>query len=85
MDRVLVIDATEEQQILRACERDHTDRKNILRIMRTQATRARRLAEADDIIHNDSDLASLQRQIYKLNAAYNKVVETRQGPRSPGN
>ena len=85
VDRVLVIDATEEQQILRACERDHTDRKNILRIMRTQATRARRLAEADDIIHNDSDLASLQRQIYKLNAAYNKVVETRQGPRSPGN
>ena len=84
VDRVLVIDAPEEQQILRACKRDLVDRKDILRIMQTQTTRARRLAEADDIIHNDGDMTSLHRQIIKLHATYNKMAEDKQGPHSSG-
>lgn len=78
VDRVLVVDAPEEQQILRACKRDHTDRNNIMKIMQIQTTRARRLAEADDIIHNDGDMASLQRQVITLNAAYNKMAADKQ-------
>ena len=84
VDRVLVIDAPEEKQILRACKRDLVDRKDILRIMQTQTTRARRLAEADDIIHNDGDMTSLHRQIIKLHATYNKMAEDKQGPHSSG-
>ena len=85
VDRVLVIDAPEEQQILRACKRDHTDRINIMRIMQAQTTRANRLAEADDIIHNDGDMASLQRQVIVLHSAYNKMASGRSGLDTPGN
>lgn len=84
VDRVLVIDTPEEQQFLRACERDNTDRKNILKIMQTQTTRARRLAEADDIIHNDSDLGSLKMQVITLHETYNKISRDRKSPHSSG-
>ena len=85
VDRVLVIDAPEEQQIVRACKRDHTDRINILRIMQTQATRAMRLADADDIIHNDGDMISLRKQVLILHAAYNKMALDKQGQDTPDN
>lgn len=85
VDRVLVIDAAEEQQILRACKRDHTHRKNIMGIMQTQTTRARRLAEADDIIHNDGDMASLRGQIIILHAAYNKMAADKHSLNAPVN
>jgi len=84
VDRVLVIDAPEEQQILRACKRDHTDRINIMRIMQTQTTRAKRLAEADDIIHNDGDITSLQRQVTMLHNAYKKRAADKQNTDMPG-
>jgi len=85
VDRVLVIDTTEEQQILRACKRDYTDRKDIMRIMQAQATRARRLAEADDIIHNDDDMVSLHRQVIMLHAGYNKLASNKYRPDTSGN
>jgi len=74
VDRVLVIDATEEQQIFRACKRDHTEINNIKSVIQAQTTRARRLVAADDIIHNDGDMASLQRQVIKLHASYNNMA-----------
>jgi len=85
VDRVLVIDTPEEQQILRACERDQTDKKDILRIMQTQTTRAMRLAEADDIIHNDGDMSSLQMQVIMLDTAYNKMASEKNRRDIPGN
>ena len=85
VDRVLVIDTTEENQIVRASQRDHTDIKNIMLIMQTQATRAHRLADADDIIHNDGDLISLRRQIGILHAAYNKMASDKQDLVTPVN
>ena len=74
VDRILVIDAPEEQQILRAVNRDHADREDIIRIMQAQTTRANRLDAADDIIHNDGDLVSLQRQVDVLIEYYNKIA-----------
>jgi len=74
VDRILVIDISEKLQISRAVNRDHTDRENIIRIMRTQCTRANRLAVADDIIHNDGDLVLLQKQVYTLNEYYIKIA-----------
>src|SRR3990172_3284989 len=85
VDRVLVIDATEEQQILRACKRDQADRENIMRIMQAQTTRANRLAEANDIIHNDGNMASLRRQVINLHAAYNKMAADKHGLNTPVN
>jgi dephospho-CoA kinase len=73
VDRVLVIDLTEEQQILRASLRDQTGSEEITKIMRTQASRTDRLAVADDIIHNDDDLTSLSNQVYLWHEYYNKM------------
>ena len=84
VDRVLVIDAPEEQQILRTVIREHTDRDNIIRIMRTQTTRANRLAAADDIIHNDGDLMSLQKQVFILHEYYNKIASESSALTRPG-
>lgn len=85
VDRVLVIDVTEQQQIVRACKRDNTDSDNIISVMLTQTTRAIRLAAADDIIHNDSDLNSLQKQVLNLHEYYNKISHGDSGLSGPGN
>jgi dephospho-CoA kinase len=70
VDRILVIDATEEQQILRASKRDNINYKIIINIIRAQASRRDRLSIAHDIIYNDGDIESLRCQIHKLNEKY---------------
>lgn len=74
VDRTLVIDAPEDQQIERAGNRDNTNRANIINIMRAQTTRANRLAVAEDIIHNDRGMDYLQKQVNKLHEYYNKIA-----------
>jgi len=72
IDRVLVIDSPEEQQIIRAQQRDQLSREQVLTIMKTQVSRQKRLAAADDIIYNDRDLDFLRQQVVKLHEAYIK-------------
>lgn len=74
VDRILVIDCPVELQIKRALKRDHDTEEGIRRIMEIQVSRDDRLAAADDVIHNDSDLASLRQQVYSLNIYYNQLV-----------
>ena len=71
VDRILVIDTTEEQQILRASCRDKIDNKTVEKIRRKQVSRDKRLSFAHDIIYNEGDIESLRNQIYKLNDKYN--------------
>jgi dephospho-CoA kinase len=47
-------------------ERSHLDRQVVIRIMAHQASRAERLAIADSVIHNDGDLATLEREVNLL-------------------
>ena len=70
VDRILVVDVPENIQLSRACARDATNENAIRKIMATQATRAQRLAGADDIIHNDLDLDHLRRQVTLLHDKY---------------
>lgn len=70
VDRILVIDAPEEEQIKRVAARDKLSHNAILRIMHTQADRETRLASADDIIVNNSDLETLTSQILSLHRRY---------------
>ena len=51
-------------------QRNGLSEEEIRRIMQTQASRAERLAIADDVIRNDGDLASLTQQIEKLHQRY---------------
>lgn len=73
IDRVLVIDAPEELQLARACERDHSNLEQIKQIMAAQNSREERLSYADDVILNDSDLEHLQNEVAALHAAYLKM------------
>lgn len=70
VDRVLVVDCDEQQQIMRATERDHGHPESIRNIMAHQANRQQRLAAADDILHNDGSQESLLVQVQRLHHTY---------------
>ncbi len=74
VDRILVVDCPEELQIARASSRDGRRPSDIRQIMDAQVTRQQRLAVADDVIHNDSDLDSIHRQVEKLHLYYTQLV-----------
>jgi dephospho-CoA kinase len=69
-DRILVIDSPPEAQLQRAQKRDGLNELDIRQIMATQADRNTRLAMADDILRNDGDVHTLQRQIDALHHRY---------------
>ncbi len=69
-DRVLVVDCEPARQLLRLMQRDGIDAAAAQRILDAQATRAQRLAIADDVIVNDGQVAHLASQVEKLHRAY---------------
>lgn len=78
-DRVLLVDAPEEMQLLRLMARDASSREQAQRILAAQATREQRLAVADDVIVNTGTLQDLQRQVQELHRDYSALA---QGERS---
>jgi dephospho-CoA kinase len=70
VDRVLVVDCPEDVQVTRVTARSGLDASQVRAIMATQATRAARLAAADDIINNEGELAALAPQIARLHDLY---------------
>jgi dephospho-CoA kinase len=70
VNRVLVIDCLESLQVARVMARNGLPEEQVKAIMATQATRAMRLAAADDVIDNNGDLAALAPQIAQLHDLY---------------
>jgi dephospho-CoA kinase len=70
LDRVLVVDCGEELQIRRLQARDGSTLEQARKILAAQATRAARLAVADDVIVNEGDLAPLRDQVAALHLRY---------------
>jgi dephospho-CoA kinase len=68
--RVLVVDCPEELQVARVMQRNRFTEEQVQAIMTMQASRASRLAVADDMIMNDSDIAALAPQVDRLHAFY---------------
>lgn len=77
VDRILVIDASEELQIERASKRDNNNEAQIKAIMQTQLSRQERRARANDIIENHGDIAELDEQVENLHQIY---LELSQNP-----
>ncbi len=75
VDRILVIDASVEQQIKRASARDGMDQNTIKKVINTQVDRNERLKIADDIINNDGDMESLKKQILDLDGIYKSMLK----------
>lgn len=69
-DRILVVDVPEEVQLQRTMARDSNDAAQVRRIIASQATRAQRLARADDVIENTGTLAQLRGQVAALHRQY---------------
>ena len=63
LHRTLVVDCPEEIQLSRTMQRNGLDKALVESIMAQQISRNQRLALADDIIQNDSDLTSLSAQV----------------------
>ena len=70
VDRVLVVESSQENQIIRSLKRDQTNLADIKNIMAAQIDRETRLKKADDIIYNDGTLETLKSQIIKLHDKY---------------
>jgi dephospho-CoA kinase len=70
VDRVLVVDAPEETQVARVRERSRLPEEEVRAIMRTQVSRAERLAAADDVIDNGGSRDALRNQVAGLHQKY---------------
>jgi dephospho-CoA kinase len=70
VDRVLVVDAPEETQVARVRERSRLPEEEVRAIMRTQRSRAERLAAADDVIDNRGSRDALRNQVAALHQKY---------------
>ena len=70
VDRVLVIDCPEPLQISRTMLRSKLSEQEVRDVMAVQYSRDERLAQADDVIVNDSGEQHLQRQVEELHRKY---------------
>lgn len=74
IDRVLLVDAPESAQIPRLMARDGIDEALALRMLAQQATRAQRLALADDVIENSGEESDLDEAVAALHQRYLKLA-----------
>ena len=70
VNRVLVVDCEEETQVARLLSRDAESESQARRILAAQASRAERLAIADDVIANEDDLDDTREQVRRLHRRY---------------
>ena len=70
IDRVLVVDCDEQQQIERTAKRSGLSEGEVRAIMQAQLERRERLCRADDVLLNDSDINSLRVQVESLHHRY---------------
>lgn len=70
VQRILVVDCGEEQQVERVMARNRLSEEEVRAIMASQIGRAERLRQADDIIDNHGDPNGLQQQVEQLHRRY---------------
>ncbi len=77
LDRILVVDAAEEAQLARLTARDGSSPAEARAILSAQASRADRLARADDVLRNDGELATLIDEVDRLHRHYLRLAAAR--------
>jgi dephospho-CoA kinase len=70
VQRVLVVDCSEDTQIARTMARSGLTESEVRAIMTAQLPRAERVALADDVITNEGDRAALREQVRALHERY---------------
>ncbi|MDR3298969.1 MAG: dephospho-CoA kinase [Candidatus Accumulibacter sp.] len=77
VDRILVVDCDEARQIARVMARSALSEQEIRGIMATQASRAERLAIADDVLSNTGARDELRTEILILHRRYREETRHR--------
>ena len=72
--RLCVVDCPEEVQVARVMQRSGLEERQVRAIMAAQASRAERLAAADDVIDNSAGYAELAVQVERLHGAYLRLA-----------
>lgn len=70
VDRILVVDTTPKLQIERLQQSTKMTLEEINSILQSQLSREKKLAQADDVIYNQSSLTELQQQVHNLHQKY---------------
>jgi len=70
IQRILVIDCSEDLQVERAMQRSQLKEGEVRAILAAQLPRTERLRRADDVIDNNGGIEALRQQIKKLHAKY---------------
>ncbi|UHQ22573.1 dephospho-CoA kinase [Lysobacter sp. 5GHs7-4] len=74
LQRILLVDVPVEVQRARVMARDRVEAELAERMIAAQATRAARLAIADDVIVNDGPLDALDRHVAELDRRYRALA-----------
>jgi len=77
VDRVLVVESTEDIRIQRVIARDNSSKEEVEKIIHSQVSTETRRAGADDIIYNTGSSEEVEKQVKKLNAIYLKLVNSK--------
>jgi dephospho-CoA kinase len=70
LDRILVVDADETDQVERLLARDGGSAQQARAILAAQADRDRRLAQATDVLENKGSVATLRHSVDRLHEIY---------------
>jgi dephospho-CoA kinase len=77
VDRILVVDCPEDEQVRRVAARSGLAPSEVRAIMATQVTRDRRLAAADDVIDNSGAPEAIAPQVRSLDRRYRELAAAR--------
>ena len=76
VDRVLVVDVEESVQLQRVMARDKSSSDEAAAVLASQASRAARLAQADDVLTNAGTVPDLRQAVDALHRRYLRLAET---------
>jgi dephospho-CoA kinase len=74
-DRILVVDTDESLQLARLMSRDAVSEAEARATLAAQASRAERLAAADDVLENSGTVAELRQAVDRLHRRYLKLAD----------
>ena len=77
VDRVLVVDCPEDEQIRRVVARSGLSTSEVKAIMATQLDRAARLRDADDVLDNSGSADAIAPQVAELDRRYKRLAADR--------
>lgn len=87
LDRVLVVDCSEDEQLRRLMLRDEETATQARRILAAQSSRRERLAIADDVIQNETSMQQLEESVKELDRLYRRLAAPQypreQSPETP--